>query len=460
MYDMLDHAVSFAERQGVYQAEAFFTTGRSLSCLIERGQVKSIDSKHDAGIGVRVLLRKKEETSLGSAYTMDSRRPGVEGIVNQAIAIASAKPLQEELRSFHDSKKVQSVQNLFDDMIPSIEPNEASNLANEMIESASVGKEVASISGDLLFVSYNTALKNSLGVETGYPSTIFKASCYVTARNETSIGSAGDDYSSRILEEERAIEVARHSASMALSQLDPKPVNSGVTSLVIGPDVVASLLENTFATMIRADQTQRNQSPYVRKVGTQIASEMISIIDQGRYPGAVGSRPYDDEGYPTQTTVIVEKGVLKSFLYNVTSASRESRKSTGNALRPSSGDSISKYLAEPLVSHTNLTVASGTESFDSILSTVESGIYVRHVIGAHTANRVTGEFSVAPLVAYKIEKGEIRHAVKEAMIGGNVQELLKNVTAIGKCSKQCQGTYIDTTIVSPILRVENVSVSA
>jgi PmbA protein len=112
------------------------------------------------------------------------------------------------------------------------------------------------------------------------------------------------------------------------------------------------------------------------------------------------------------------------------------------------------------VAHTNLTISPGTESFDSIISSVKNGMYVRQIIGAHTANRITGEFSVAPLVAYKIEKGEIKHAVKEAMIGGNIENVLRKVTAIGKHSKQCQGNFLDTTIISPILKVENISVGA
>jgi PmbA protein len=460
MYDLLDYTMKFAEQKGTSQVEAFFTESRSLSALIERKEVRSVDSKFDAGIGVRVLLKKGEKNYLGSAFTMDSRRSGIETMVNEAISIALAKPARKDFKSFHDSRKVQNVENLFDRRISSMEPNEACTLAKDMIESASVSEKIMSISGDILFISYRTAVKNSLGVEAGYSSTIFRASCYVTTKNETSIGSAGDGYSSRILDEERAIEVARHSASMAISQLDPKPMEAGVMDLVIGPDAVASLLENTFAIMIRADQIQRNQSPYIGKIDTVVASEPITITDEGRLSGAVGSKPYDDEGYRTQTTTVAEKGVLKSFLYDVTSASKEGRESTGNALRPSSGDSLSKYAAEPLVAHTNLTVATATESFDSIVSSVKSGIYVRELIGAHTANRITGEFSLSPLVAYRIEKGEIKHAVRETMIGGNIQNVLRNVTAVGKHPKQCEGTCMDTAIISPILKIKNISVSA
>lgn len=460
MYDLLDYTIRFGERKGASQVEAFFAESQSLSAQIEKGQVKSVDSKFDAGIGVRVLINKNGKTFLGSASTMDSRELGIETMVCEAMSIAMAKPEQKELKSFHDSKKVQTVNNIFDPRIPAVEPAQACDLARNMIESASLSKSIVSISGDLLFLSYRTAVRNSQGVETGYSSTIFKASSYVTTKNETSIGSAGDNHSSRVLDEEKAIEVGRHSASMAISQLNPKPIQSGVMDIVIGPDAVADLLENTFALMIRADQVQRNQSPYVGKIESQVASDLVTIIDQGKIPNAVGSKPYDDEGYPTQTTTIVEKGILKSFLHNVSSASKEDRKSTGNGLRPSSGDSVAKYLAEPVITHTNLALQPGSEDFDSILSTVKSGIYVRHVIGAHTANRITGEFSVAPLVAYKVEKGEIKHAVKEAMIGANIQNVLRNVTMIGKYSKQCQGMFLDTAIISPLLKAEKVSVGA
>jgi PmbA protein len=460
LYDLLDLTIRFGEQKGASQVEAFFAESQSLSAQIERGQVKSIDSKFDAGIGARVILRKNGKIFLGSACTMDAGQPGIKTMVDEAISVALAKPEQKELKSFHDSMKVQTVNDIFDPRIPAVEPVQACELARNMIESASLSKSVVAISGDLLFISYRTAVRNSLGVETGYSSTIFKASSYVTTKNETSVGSAGDNYSSRVLDEEKAIEVGRHSASMAISQLNPKSIGSGVMDLVIGSDAIADLLENTFASMIRADQVQRNQSPYVGKMGSEVASDMVTIVDQGRIPGAVGSKPYDDEGYPTQTTPIVEKGILKSYLYNVSAASKEDRESTGNGIRPSSGDSVAKYLAEPSVAHTNLMFQRGDEDFESILSSVKTGIYVRHVIGAHTANRVTGEFSVAPLIAYKVEKGEIKHAVKEAMIGANIQNVLRNVTAISRHSKQCQGMLLDTAIISPIVKVEKISVGA
>jgi len=460
MYEEIEYAVTSAERRGASQAEAFSTESRSLNAVIEKGEVKSVDSKLDTGIGLRVLIKKLGGVFLGSSYTMDMRESAIETMADGAISIALTKPEQKEIRSFHDSRKVQKVDSLFDRRISSLEATEACSLANDMIESARLRESIVSMSGSLLFVSYNTALKNSLGIETGYSATTFKASYYVTAKNENSVGSAGDDYSNRILDEEKAIEVARHSASMAISQLDPKSVKAGVMDVVVGPDAVASILENTFALMISADQVQRKQSPYRGRIDSEVASDAITVVAEGRYPGWIGSKPYDDEGYPTQTTTVVEKGVLRSFLHNTSSAAKENRESTGNALRPSSADTASKYLGEPVVHHTNLKIGEGTETFESILSSVKDGIYVRHVIGAHTANRITGEFSVAPLVAYKIEKGQIIHPVREAMIGCNIQDFLKNVTDVGVHWKQCEGAYFDTAIVSPILKIEKVSVSA
>jgi predicted Zn-dependent protease len=183
MYELLDYALSYAEQKGTNQAEAYFIESRSVSVVVERKEVTSVDSKSDAGMGVRVLLNKSGEFTLGSAYTTSSTMSGIETMVKEAISIAKAKPAQRDLTSFHDRKKVQSVENLFDGRIASVEPTGACRLAKDMIESASLGEQIGSISGDILFLFYRTGLNNSLGIEAGYSSTVLNASCYVTAKN-------------------------------------------------------------------------------------------------------------------------------------------------------------------------------------------------------------------------------------------------------------------------------------
>ncbi len=203
---------------------------------------------------------------------------------------------------------------------------------------------------------------------------------------------------------------------------------------------------------------QKNQSPLKGKINQKVSSNLLTIIDDGRVDEAIGSKPYDDEGVSTQTKAIIEKGVLKTYLYDVFSAAREGKKPSGNSLRQSS-EIIQKYAVEPQPAPTNLIIKPGTENFESLVKDVKNGVYVKNVIGAHTSNAVTGEFSVVALTAYKIENGEIKFPVKNAMIAGNILEFLNKIDGIGKIQKQCQSLSIDSSIITPCIKVRETTVS-
>ncbi|MEM3151570.1 MAG: metallopeptidase TldD-related protein, partial [Candidatus Bathyarchaeia archaeon] len=159
------------------------------------------------------------------------------------------------------------------------------------------------------------------------------------------------------------------------------------------------------------------------------------------------------------TKSIIEKGILKTYLYDSFSAAREGKNPSGNGLRLTS-EIIQKYAVEPQAAPTNLIIKPGTENFESLIKDVKEGIYVKNIIGAHTSNAVTGEFSVVGLTTYKIESGEIKFPVKNAMIAGNILDFLKKIDNVGKVQKQCQGISIDSSIITPYIKVREFSVSA
>ncbi|MDH5770303.1 MAG: TldD/PmbA family protein, partial [Candidatus Bathyarchaeota archaeon] len=234
--------------------------------------------------------------------------------------------------------------------------------------------------------------------------------------------------------------------------------------LVMPPSALMQLMINLIVQMLRADKVQKHQSALAGKIGQQVGSEVLTIVDDGRVPCAVGSKVFDDEGYPTRRTILIEKGVLKSFLYNTYTAHKDGVKSTGNSHRVLILNPVPKYTLAPFVGPTNIVLKPGTSNKESLIGEVKNGLITKGFIGAHTANIASGDLSVALDCPFKIEDGEKSYPIKEAMISGNIFDLLKNVEAVGNDVKQFEfnlmGAMIkDSSLISPSILVRDVSVS-
>jgi PmbA protein len=190
---------------------------------------------------------------------------------------------------------------------------------------------------------------------------------------------------------------------------------------------------------------ERNQSPFKDKVGSQVASDAITIIDDGLLAGGMRTGKFDAEGFPHQKTPIIKDGILQGFLYDSYTAKKQGKESTGNASRAG-------YLSTPSIEPTNFHLLPGTKSAEQLLCEVDDGLLVSYLQGAHSSNPVSGEFSVVATPAWKIRKGKIEHATQGVMLAGNIFELLKNVAALG-CNERKMGQ-----LVAPWLLVENVRV--
>jgi PmbA protein len=157
------------------------------------------------------------------------------------------------------------------------------------------------------------------------------------------------------------------------------------------------------------------------KLGTQIASEFVTVIDNGTIPAGLGSRPFDAEGLPTTKKIIVERGRLQSYLLDTYSGRKLGMGSTGNA---------SRSVGEPPgVAPSNFYLAPGTHSADEIIRSVKQGFYVTELIG-FGVNMVTGDYSRGACGLW-IEDGELSYPVEEVTIAGNLKEMFQNIEMVG-----------------------------
>ena len=205
------------------------------------------------------------------------------------------------------------------------------------------------------------------------------------------------------------------------------------------------LLYYTLISAVKADSVERNQSPFKDKLNTKVGSETITIHDDGLFPGGLRTGIFDGEGVPHQKTAIIEKGILRNFLFDNYTAKKQGKESTGNASRAG-------YLSTPGIEATNFHILPGNRSPEDLMSEIDEGLMISYLQGAHSSNPVSGEFSVVATPAWKIKKGKIDYATRGVMLAGNIFDLIKNVSAVANNERKMG------QLIAPWIQVENVKV--
>lgn len=453
--------MKLAEKKGASQAEAYMSRMSELQTNIENKQVKISEKKYDAGVGVRLALKKQGGFSVGFAFSTDFTKEALTKTVKLALKVASFKKIDENFKSFQEGKSIFMIEKIYDHNIASMEPEEVVDFANDLIQMSSVDKRIRTINGMLSFGIENTAILNSLDVCGEFEATSYEASTLMIAQKNDSVAVGWDDYFNCFYNEDKTHDVFETAADIALRQLHPKRIKTEKMDLLMQPHALTYLLAYTLIQEVRADIVQKQQSPLLGKIGEMVGSRSLTIIDDGHVPQSIGSRPFDDEGCPTQVTPVIEKGQLKSFLHNSYSANVDNIASTGNAVRVvGSFITRSSYGAEPIIGPTNFKLLAGTRtsesSFEDMVHEVRNGIITKGIMGYQASNIGTGDYSVVLDTAFKIEKGEITYPVKHAMVTGNILDLLKNVTLFADDNKQI--SIGQTTVISPTIWIRNVPV--
>jgi PmbA protein len=196
---------------------------------------------------------------------------------------------------------------------------------------------------------------------------------------------------------------------------------------------------------LNGKEVYRGTSPMKGKIGEKLFNEKITIVDDGTIDGKFASASYDDEGVPRRRNVLVENGVLKSFVYDLKTAAQSGVESTGNASRG--------LFAPPSPSLTNFIIQPGQTPLKDILAGIDEGIIVENVLGLGQGNIISGAFSNPLALAFKVEKGEIVGRVKDLSIAGNVYDLLKDVAAVSKEAQWVYSTFYAPYVLIPEMNV-------
>lgn len=458
MDEILDFALKKCLRLGATQAEVLAVNEVGTNIVIEKKQVKIGQVKRAKGMGVRVLIKKANGAATGFGYVTDFSRKTVTEAAEKAVGTAKVKQADKDLKSLQKSLRVRKVADIFDKKIPKADPSDLIDIGASMLKEACRGSKVSTVSGSVHAGFGETSVVNSLGVASSYKSTAFGGHMYVVAESAGSVGVGWETHSSTHYEREKLVEAAKYASDMAMRQLNPKPLEPGTYDVVIDQEGLADLFINTFAQQIRADLIQRNQSPLTGKIGSEVASEDVTLTDDPTVPRALGSKPFDSEGCPTGCRPIVEKGVLRTYLHNSYTANKEDVENTGNSMRYITFGTRPEYTLEPSIGPHNLVLKPEKGTREDLIRQVRNGIFVRGFIGAHTSNVQSGDFSLALDCVFKVENGDLSDPVRQAMIGGNMPDILRKVRlAAGNPKQVTMGPGM--TLISPTILIEKLTVA-
>ncbi|MEM1611460.1 MAG: TldD/PmbA family protein [Sulfolobales archaeon] len=406
---------------GASEAEIYYTYSRDVSLNIS-DKVERAEVNISGSLGIRVAIGKR----VAVVGTQDLSPSGVEEALENAISIARSIPEDPNWRGFNEKLGSSSPTGYMDREVKSVEAEKLAEIASEAIAGVlEAPGGVRPVRGWVSASYVYTEIMNTYGGPISREETAAWIYIYAKASEAGEEGSYGDYRASRSIRDLGARELGRRVGSIASTFTRSQHTRNGVYDLILAPGVFGSFINAMLSPALSALSVQRGRSPLAGRLGRAIAVEGLSIYDEGLEPSLLGSRGFDDEGHPTARTAIVEKGVLKSYLYDSYTAKAENRGSTGNAWRI--------YSSPPSPGPNHLVIAPGDSSLDEMISITKNGLYVLTTIGEWLSNPVSGNLNATITNAYLIENGEIRGAVNGGVISANFYEVLeKGIALIGR----------------------------
>ena len=443
MLSLAENAVTAALKKGAQEVEAYVYEGQVTNIGIELGQISKTNRIIDRGLGIRVAANK----AIGFAYTnIVDDATAVESAVTGALSAARASKPDPDWNGLPQKKPYSATAKTFDKKIIALSSEDLVNIASTMLDAAGqVDKRVFPIEGSVGSGYISSAITNSNGI-TGFDrGTVIECSLATLAKEGGSVTPVCFEFNSGRNYNLDPAWVGKEAAKLAVSALKTKSVETKSGKVILTQFALQDLLAHTLVNAIRADSVQREQSPFKGQIGEKVASEKLTIYDDGLLAGGLRTSIFDGEGVPHQKTAVIEKGVLCNFLYDNYSAKKDGKESTGNASRAG-------YLSTPGIDTTNFHIMPENKTSDEMLNEVDDGLIVYYLQGAHSSNPVSGEFSVVATPAWKIEHGKITHSSRGVMLSGNIFEVLKNISIVGGNERQMG------QLISPWIQVENVRV--
>lgn len=455
----MDEMMSSAERilkrameKGADSAEVFYMNRKTDSYSIEKNVINFTSGNVERGFGIRVLSGHR----IGFSYATTEEK--AMKAVDEAIRLTS---LSREMKafSFPVRSDFKTPEKAWDERILAIEPKDGAELSKVMIDAAlEVNKSILAAEGGMDVGHYYTGIVNSEGLSVSDRGTFATAGLYAVF-TEGNVSTGEEFVLSRQMDMDLA-EIGRKAAEMAVRHHNPVPLEKGgQIPVVFANTALNQMFEFITVPALYGDAAERGESVYSGKIGEKVADSKISIVDDGLMPGGIMAQKMDDEGTPSQRNVIIENGELKKFLYDLSSASEFGREPTGNGVRAQRLSGTNTFKAPPTSAARNISIEGDARPLDRLISEIDYGVLVYSVLGAHTSNPASGDFSVNSAQLLLIENGELTRPIRSAMLSGNMPASLRSVIGIADDHKLMTGHIYFMGSRLPSIAVNGVNVT-
>lgn len=420
-------ALRKAEKKGVGQVEAFILKSHIRSVYVEGGSPRLADDEYETGLGLKLCLGKR----VGFASGTVNQEKSVEEIVNEAFSIAKTSEEDPYFKSLPSAEKIHGeVKDVFSRETEKTTTEEIVAKAMETVNVAEESKNVKVPLGLLRLADYSLHVTNSLGIRFGHKGTMVYTYFKSKATNGDKAGEGVEkEWSTRIA----AIDfekVGKSIANRALATLKAESFKGELKGISLIDPVEASGLLSIIEFASSSEQVNKGRSPWINKLETEVASKEFTVEDDGRYPGGIRSALADDEGVQTSRKAIIEKGVLKSYIYDSYNAGIAGVRATGNGFRRGTTSVEGSFTRPAVCAYSNTIIKPGKKTREEIISQIDKGMLVE-TFASPEVNPVTGGFSCEVRNATLIEKGQLTKQVKHALLTGNMYEQLKKVAYVG-----------------------------
>lgn len=399
--------------------EIYLERSWGTSLEVKEGELDSLEHEDSLGFGLRIL----DNHAFGFSYGTDFSDSAIDFVIKQASAVGKFQTPDPRYQLVKPQPNYSSLKN-WDDNLPQLKPQEKIDLALRMEAAAlKVGKKVKRVSQ----ASFSETLEecylyNSQGLDLFHKQTLVSLSVMplAEAKGESELGY--ESYASPYIQDLNPEELGRSSAEYAVQMLGGKRTRNFRGPILLSRYVAAEVIE-ILAPSVLSENIHKKNSYLEGKLGEKVYSDKVTFIDDGLHPKGSMSRPFDGEGMPQQKNTVIEKGTVKQFLYDSYWAARDNVDSTGNGLRDGP-------LDIPSLDMSNFYLVPGERSFEELIKSMNNGVIVTEMIGLHTADSISGDYSVG-IQGLKVKNGEVDHPLRSMVLTGNLHENFEQIVEVG-----------------------------
>ena len=454
--DVLERVLTAGLSTGADFAEVFAEDRRSVGAVLDDGKVEELTSGRDRGAGIRVVVGE----ATGFAHTADlSERSLVETARIAAAAARGAAPGTRVVALGAGGGRNQPRVEVLPEDVDKATKVELLSTADEVARGE--GSSITQVTARYHDSRRRILVANSDGLLAGddQVKTMFSVGTVASGDTGMQTGreSVGHTVGFELFDRYEVADLARRAAQRALTKLSARPAPSGQMTVVIGSGGGGVMFHEACGHGLEADLVKKGASVFAGRVGEQVASPLVTLVDDGTMTGEWGEFAIDDEGHPATRNVLIQDGVLVDYMWDGLRARAAGRKSSGNGRRQT-------YQHLPMVRMTNTYLLAGDSDPDDIVADTPSGVYIAH-LGGGQVNTATGDFVFGMTEAYLIEDGRITEPLREGNLIGNGPAVLAAIDAVGNdfamgppgtCGKDGQGVPVGDGV--PTLRAHGLTI--